>query len=793
MRVTPQPLRFSPTPLTMAVAMALTLAASQAPLAYAQDISSRLSTPVAIHLPAQPLGQALNALARQANVPMTFPAELAAGKQAPTVSGKLTLRQAVDALLAGSGLVAVIDAKGVVVKMPAQVSADPVQQLPAVVVSKREHRISKGATGLPLEIKDTPQSISTISQEDMRNFGFAGVNDALWLSTGLNVDQYETNRATFNSRGFEVQLTQTDGLGMSNSWGTVVGQQDTYLFNKIELIRGANGLLTGVGNASGTINYVRKRPTNKDGGEVQLSVGEYGLKRIALDYNKVLSKDNAWAGRLVVAHDDKDSHLRALNDKRTSIYGVLDGQIGENGMLTLGVTHQNHKQTSPMWGSLTLKRSQGGQAQFDVASSTSQDWTYWNTESTNAFVEYTHSLSPQWEAKLTYNVSRVKENTRLLYAYAPSGSLNADNTGLIGWPYRSHTRTDNDLLDINLSGGFDVFGREHSLIAGVSHSTQKTATDTFAPAPADMFLPLPAFPYQGNVYREPSWGPQTPNSGGEQKLTRVYGASRLALTDSLKAIVGVNAVKLARAGNSVYGPTLTTTQYPNTKRTSPYLGLTYDFSPTTLGYASYSEIFLHQDQADIHGRYLDPTKGVNHELGVKAEWFDRALLTSFAWFGARQQGLAEYAGLNSAGQYYYAPADVKSRGFEVEVTGRVGKDSNISAGLTQLKLTGANGQDVFKWAPRTTVNLRYDTRLPQLPGLKLGVAGRWQSGVESRDGVKQPGYFVANAFAAYELSNKASVRLNIYNLFDKKYLGGLAYGAIYGAPRHASLTLEYKL
>ena len=66
-------------------------------------------------------------------------------------------------------------------------------------------------------------------------------------------------------------LTQVDGMGMTNDWGLVEGQLDTYLFEKIELIRGANGLLTGVGNASGTINFVRKRPTNKDGGEIQLT------------------------------------------------------------------------------------------------------------------------------------------------------------------------------------------------------------------------------------------------------------------------------------------------------------------------------------------------------------------------------------------------------------------------------------------------------------------------------------------------------------------------------------------
>ncbi|MBT9551574.1 MAG: TonB-dependent siderophore receptor [Hydrogenophaga sp.] len=676
---------------------------------------------------------------------------------------------------------------------PANANTEAPELATVVIKTKRAHRVSKGATNLPMEVKDTPQSISTIEQEDMNDFGTTGSNDALKMGTGINVEVYETNRVALNARGFEIQSTQIDGLGMTNDWGVVTGQQDTFLFDKIELIRGANGLLTGVGNASGTVNYVRKRPTNKDGGQLQLSTGSHGLKRGALDHNKVLTQDGKWAGRVVVVQEDKDSYLRALADQRTSLYGVIDGQIGDHGMLTVGLTHLKNKQKSPMWGSLTLNRVDGSQAEFDVSSSTSQDWTYWNTESTSAFVEYTHSLGAAWEAKLTYNKRRGEEQTRLLYAYSFSGALNTDNTGLVGWPYRSVTTNDNDLLDANVSGEFSAFGREHSLIAGVSHSTQAHDTDTYSVPDASMLQALPAFPYGGNVYAEPAWGARAPATGSEQKLTRFYGSTRLALTDSLKAIAGVNVVKLDREGNSQYGAIVSSTDYPTIDKTSPYLGFTYDFAPHLLGYASYSEIFQYQDQVDVTGTYLDPMKGVNHEIGVKAEWLDNRLLTTFAIFGAQQKGISTYVGMTASGQYYYAPQDVKSRGFEVEVAGRIGQDARLTLGLTQLELTGPDGQDIFEWVPRTTVNLRYDTRLAAMPKLKLGVAGRWQSDVEKSGGAKQGAYVVANAFTSYELSDKATLRLNVNNLFDKKYLGGLAYGAIYGAPRNAALTLEYKL
>lgn len=661
------------------------------------------------------------------------------------------------------------------------------------IVGVRENRVSKGATGLSMSIKETPQSISTISQEDIKKFGVTGSNEALGLATGINVEQYETNRATFNSRGFEIQVTQIDGLSLVNSYATVVGREDTFLFERIELIRGANGLLTGVGNSSGTINYVRKRPTNENSTEINLSAGSFDFKRAAIDYNTVLSSDGAWAGRVVVAHEDSDSFTRDLHDTRTSVYGVIDGQIGTNGTLTFGVSSNDSDQDSPMWGSLTLLRSDGIQEDFDVDVSTSQDWTYWDTEAKTGFVEYTHKLSDGWNAKLTYNNRQGEESTKILYVYNPAtGTLNPDLTGLVGWPYRSESTSDNQVLDANISGEFSAFGREHSLLVGVSKSEEETAVDTYA-ALTGMLLPLPAFPYGGDVYTEPTWGPLSPSTRGEFTLTRSYLASRLTVTDPLKVVLGVNAIRLERNGASIYGTAATNTVYPDTEEVSPYVGLTYDFTPDVLGYVSYSDIFQNQDQTDFTGQYLDPMKGVNSEVGVKAEWLDKALLTTFAVFSAEQTSLATYAGLNDAGNYWYAPKDVTSEGFELEATGRITGDTQITFGYTQLSLKGPDGKGIYEWVPRRTLNFRVDSGIASLPDVRFGLGGRWQSDINKLGGPEQDAFFVANAYVSYAVSEAASLRLNINNLTDEKYIRGLAYGATYGAPLNASLSFEYKL
>ncbi len=670
--------------------------------------------------------------------------------------------------------------------------SDTVSLESLTVTAKREYRTSQGATNLPLTIKETPQSISTIDQDAMRDFATTGTHDALRLGTGLTVDQWETSRTSYSARGFDIMLTQVDGLGMTNDWGLVVGQQDTAVFDRIELIRGANGLLTGVGNASGTINYVRKRPINHDGGEFIVRAGSEDLLRASLDYNKVLTDSGSWAARFVVAHEDSDSYLRALQDRRTSAYGVIEGQLGTAGVLTAGFSYTEYLQRSPMWGSLTLMLANGTQAEFDTSASPSQDWTRWELNSANAFVEYAHTFSDDWEASLTYNHRTGDEAVKLFYAYSLTGTLNDDYTGLYGWPYRSESDSRADIVDANVSGRIDAFDRTHELIAGLSLSTQDTYTDTYNIVSSPSAV-LPAFPYAGDVYAEPVWGDTYVGSDGDQSLVRFYAATRLTLTDQLKAIAGLNAIKLQRDGTSIYGGGVNLDN-ETTEKVSPYAGLTYDLTDHVLAYASYSDIFQAQDQRDINGAFLAPMKGVNFEVGLKAEWLNRRLLTTVAWFDAEQRGLATEAGFDPvAQQSYYEPKDVQSRGFEFEATGRLGEYTHLTAGFTRMDLTGPDGNDIYEWIPRTIVSLRAATRLPALPQLKFGAGLRWQSDIEKNGGARQDAYLLVDAFAAYELSQVATVRLNIDNLTDEKYLRTVQFGAIYGAPRQFSIAFDYKL
>lgn len=668
-----------------------------------------------------------------------------------------------------------------------------------LVVAQRAERSSNGALNLDLAIKDTPQSISVVTAEQMRDFGATTVNEALQLATGLNVEDAETNRTYYMARGFDILSTQIDGIGMPNGWGVVVGATDSFAFDKVDVIRGANGLLTGVGNSSGTINYVRKRPTNDEQGSFGVSYGSWNTRRIEADYSAPLSKDGRWAGRFVTAYEAGDSHVDLLHDDRRFAYGVIDGQLGENTTVAFGYSYQKADSDGAMWGGLVLANSDGTQAEFPRSSTTAQDWSYWDTENKSAFVEATHALGDDWTLKGTYNYRDSDDDDKLFYAWNQEGLDPITHEGITASPGRYAEHNESHLLDLALSGHFSAFGHEHELVLGAAQARSSGKTDTWDivndvdAGDPDPYAPMPAFPYPSNVIAEPIWGPRYVYQHGDQTLRRLYGAARFALGERLKAIVGFNQARYHRDGGDSWGSAYSQTE----SKFSPYAGLTFDITDRLLAYASYSDIYQPQDQYDINLQMLDPTKGVNVEVGLKAGWLDGRLLTSLAVFSAKQENLATLAGVTDDLTWYYAGKDVDSKGIEFEATGKLGDHVDLVFGYTALKLDGVDGSNTYPHVPRHTANLALSARLPALPSVRLGVSGRWQGKTSNWDDgqialIHQRAYGTLNVFGEWSVNDTLSLRANVDNLTDEKYLTSLYYVGYYGAPRNYSLSMNWR-
>jgi outer-membrane receptor for ferric coprogen and ferric-rhodotorulic acid len=677
------------------------------------------------------------------------------------------------------------------VAVPVSTSAQEASDLEEVhIIAVRDNRTSKGATGLTLDLKETPQSISVVSRDMMDTFGASDLNDALRMATGITVEEWETNRTNYEARGFEIKNTQLDGVGLPNNWGLVTGAMDSYGFEKLEVIRGANGLLTGVGNSSGTINYVRKRPLNVRRGELALTGGSYDMMRLEADYSTPLVSSGAWAGRLVVAAEDEDSYLRGLQNDRIYAYGVIDGQLTENSTLAVGYSYQKAKTKGNMWGALVFVNTDGTQAEFDTSSSTTQDWTRWDATNQNAFLEYTYQLPRDWQVKVNYNYREFEDDSKLFFAYSNTGLDPDTRLGLVGWPGSWPTEDHAHLFDTSVAGQYSLFGETHQAMFGVSRSKgERTQYQRLAPSDAEAWFPLPAFPYALNAIPEPQWGPEEFYSDTDDTLTRYYGATRLKF-GAFATVLGFNAVRFHRID------TLTASDKTD-KEVSPYVGLSYDIAQNITSYASYSDIYQPQDYTDITGAYLDPSKGVNYEVGVKADWFDKRLLTTLALFKAEQNGLGEFAGYDdTTGTYFYEGKDAISKGVELEVAGRLGNDTKIVFGFTSLSLEDGEGAEARTFAPRRTLNLSFDTRLPRMPRVSVGLGGQWRSSTSTEDSytgieVRQDSYALLNAFARWNVTERMELKLNVSNLTDEKYITSLYQVGFYGAPRRAQASFKY--
>jgi outer membrane receptor for ferric coprogen and ferric-rhodotorulic acid len=104
--------------------------------------------------------------------------------------------------------------------------------------------------------------VTTITRQALDDFKITGIKDALRSAPSVTVEQTETDRTEFTSRGFDINNFEYDGVGMPFVGTTLIGEQDLAEFEQIDILHGANGLMSGAGNPSATVNFVRKRPTD---------------------------------------------------------------------------------------------------------------------------------------------------------------------------------------------------------------------------------------------------------------------------------------------------------------------------------------------------------------------------------------------------------------------------------------------------------------------------------------------------------------------------------------------------
>lgn len=674
----------------------------------------------------------------------------------------------------------------------AEVDAVAETAMPMVTINGSNSDSARYAAGgasaskLDISLRDTPQSISQISRARMDDFKLNSVNDVLAATTGVTVEKVETDRTYYTARGFDIVNFQYDGVGIPFVFGNVMGDLDTAIYERIDVVRGANGLSASTGNPSATVNYLRKRPTAQLQASAELSAGSWGKRRAEADVSAPLNASASVKGRAVLVRQQADSHLDRYHSEKTVGYAIVEAKLAADTVLNIGHISQDNKTRGGMWGALPLYYKDGSRTDYAAGTNTSADWSRWDTRNNTSFVELNQGLGGDWNLKSTLSHSNMASRGKMFYVYGVPDK--ASGGGLFSYPsiYRADNRQ--TVLDVNASGKVALGGRQHEVSVGASWSRSRLNDSSLYGR--GMNTPLSRADDFTGAYPEPLFDAGSDGSQYEDKRKTVYAAVRLNLADQLKLLAGFNSTRADSSGTA-YG----VSAYKAASKTTPYLGAVVDLTSNLSGYASYTKIFNPQSEIDSHGQPLAPVMGSNAELGLKADLLDHKLSATAAVFRVKQNNSAEQAGMVN-GRNYYRGINAESSGVELELSGQLAKGWTASAGLTRLSIKDSAGQATRVYVPRTLLRSSTSYRLATLPALKVGASLNWQS--EARRApeegfvARQAAYAVLGLMANYEIGNNVSVALNLDNLTDKKYLSSLYWNqAYYAAPRSASISVKW--
>lgn len=665
------------------------------------------------------------------------------------------------------------------------VSAPQVEQPPTEGSDSYTVKRSRSATKFSLSPRQTPQSVSVVTRARMEDFHLTSINDVFATTPGVTVDRVETDRTYYTSRGFDITNFMFDGIGIPMTYGLMYGDTEMAMFDRVEIVRGANGLTTSTGDPSATINFIRKRPTTDFQASAALSYGSWNTRRLEADISGAVNEAGTVAARVVASHQEGNSYLDRYRPTRDLFYGVVEANLSSSTLLTLGYSYQKVHGKGAMWGALPLSYTDGTATHYGSNTSTSADWSRMDTEQQRVFAELSQDLSAGWQWKSTVGYNEMRTDSALFYVYGtPNKSTGG---GLYAYPSLYAGVNRQAYLDSNLSGKYNLLGREHEFNLGVNVSNSRVVdvsnygrgigTELFGQQAFDGSFALPVF------------DDGTDGSRYTDRRKSVYGATRLNLSDRAKLMLGANYTQ-ADASGYAYGEPHALAQ----SALSPYVGLTVDLDAHFSVYGNYTKIFNPQTRTDAAGAVLAAARGRSYELGVKGEFADGKLNTSLAVFQVDQSNVAEQAGTIGA-RAYYRGINARSEGIEYEVSGELTRDWQVGAGVVWQRITGDEGKQVRLYVPRRQLRLSTTYRLPQLEKAKIGASLNYQSksSYDSSNTAYQGGYSVLNLMASYDISKNLTLSASLNNVLNKQYLTTVYWSqSYYAAPINGTVSLRWK-
>ncbi len=759
-----------------------------------------------------PLGRALAEVAATSGVALSFDPALTQGRQSPALSGNHTPREALQRLLAGSGLGLVQRADGsyTLQRLPQPQGKEGATLAEVRVEAQAEHsgttegtgsytqaERSTTATGLGLTLRETPQSVSVVTQQQMRDANMQSLDDVTEALPGVTYSKLGTERSYFYSRGFQITDLQVDGLStsMAESYSAdAMSLNNMAIYDRVEVVRGANGLLQGSGNPSAVINLVRKRPTREFQMSAEVGAGSWADYRAQLDVSGLLNAAGTLRGRAVLFDNQANSFKQGAETDNRMLYAIVEADLGAATTASLGFSAQRDNHQGYDWGGFNT-REDGAFYHLDRSASQAGPGAHLNRDNYTVFGDVKHRLGNGWNLTAAFNAVHSKASFVANYPARVSGSSQT-----LSWVDAEYT--DKQIaFDLHATGPYTLFGRQHQLMLGLSSRRDNFDYDIYA-AQGSQTIDVTSFDFSS--IRVPGFSNTPTFYTLERNEKGASIATRLRATDALSIIVGSRLSWSDYSSRSPY----TTASFDSGRQFIPYAGVVYDLSPAHALYASYTDIYSIQQYYSPSG-LLDPVEGKNYEAGVKSQFFDGRLQTALAVFQTDQLNLPvalnvpSTCGLSGATRCYTEGAKVRNRGIDLEVTGSPTPGWNVAVGFTFSDpeyVAGPNaGKDYNTTLPRKVFKASTDYRLP---------GGQWRVGgsVQAQSAmfhegpgfhIRQGGYTLLNLHAGYQFSSHLRLQLNVRNALDKHYYQSIPtnnnYGGVFvGTPRSFAVTLRYE-
>jgi len=776
--------RFRSLPLALAIALALAAPGA----AQAQAAADGRSKPVTLSIAAQPLGSALNELSAATGTPIGFSPALVAGRMARAVKGDLTARQAVDQMLAGSGLVAVREAGGIVIKA-AESAGDVATLDPVMVVAQVERsdglpeayaggQVARGGRLGMLgnkDVMDTPFNITNYTSQLIEDQQAETVLDVLKNEPSIRQTAPAGNpaEASFKIRGFGLSPGSVtfDGLhGMAPDTGNL----SIEFAERVEVLKGPSALLYGMspsGAVGGSVNLVPKRAGDVPLTRLTLGVERDDLWKAQVDTGRRFGANNEWGLRFNGRYKDGDKFIDGARNGGDLGALALDYR-GERLRLTLDAYRMQEKQRGG--GTIAIFRLDSGLTSMPAppdARTNMYPGSPESKETTEALIlggEY--DFNDRWTGYAKLGVQR-SEFEGPINGWLTNVQANGDATVTTD-NGSSFARTKS--AETGLRGRFQTGTVSHFLALSGSYLTRDNGSA----------LAFASSSQPSNIYRPASlvW----PVAPGDAPKTSETTLSGFALADTLGFMDDRVLLTLGMRRQNVKARNFDDTTGAETSSYdasawTPMAGLVVKPTDDLSLYANYiqglSQGTTVGNTYQNAGEVFPPYKTEQVELGAKLQ--TGSFTNTISLFQiAKPSTTADNS--TTPLPTLRLDGEQRNRGIEWAIFGELTHGLRMLGGVTYMQSTLTSTQDGLQngnraaGSPPWTANLGLDWDVPGLPGLALNGRVIYTSAqyVNNDNSLKMPSWTRLDLGARYatKLGGRLVVfRASVDNVFDRNY------------------------